>query len=241
MITLERPAFCENNRYAEYCGLSTDNLSSIDANNGDEFYEIDTGNLYKYDESVSGWIVQPKSGGGSGTGAVESVNGKTGTVVLNATDVGALPNTITIPTKTSQLTNDSGFVDKTYVDTNSPVTSVNGKTGTVVIETGDFKADGSVEMTGNLYMGAHAIMGVKSISDAETGLAIESELSMNNHKITDVLDPTEEQDAVTKKYLETLIAAQNTAISGLQTTISSLQSSIADLEKRIEALETTNE
>lgn len=41
---------------------------------------------------------------------VQSVNGKTGAVVLTASDVGALPDSTTIPTRTSQLTNDSGFL-----------------------------------------------------------------------------------------------------------------------------------
>jgi len=48
--------------------------------------------------------------GGSGGGAVDSVNGQTGTVVLTASDVGALPSSTVIPTKTSDLTNDSGFI-----------------------------------------------------------------------------------------------------------------------------------
>lgn len=48
---------------------------------------------------------------GTGTGgAVISVNGQTGTVVLDAADVGALPDTTVIPTKTSDLINDSGFM-----------------------------------------------------------------------------------------------------------------------------------
>ena len=48
---------------------------------------------------------------GTGTGgAVLSVNGQTGTVVLDASDVGALPDTTVIPTKTSDLTNDSNFM-----------------------------------------------------------------------------------------------------------------------------------
>lgn len=106
---------------------------------------------------------------------------------------------------------------------------------------GDFMADGSIPMTGNLYMDGNAIFGVKSISDADSGMAIESELSMNNHRITDLLDPTDAQDAVTKKYLETLISAQNTAISGMQTTISSIQAAITDLEKRIDDLTTPTE
>ena len=46
----------------------------------------------------------------TGGGAVDSVNGQTGAVVLDASDVGALPDTTVIPTKTSDLTNDSGFI-----------------------------------------------------------------------------------------------------------------------------------
>lgn len=67
---------------------------------------------------------------------------------------------------------------------------------------GDFMADGSVEMTGNLRMGGNSISGVHSISNTDSGLAIESELSMNNHKITDLLDPVDEQDAATKGYVD---------------------------------------
>lgn len=89
-------------------------------------------------------------------GNVDSVNGKTGVVVLSAADVGALPNTTVIPTKTSQLTNDSGFItnsaltdyakkteiptktseltnDSGYITANDvPVKSVDGATGDVV-------------------------------------------------------------------------------------------------------------
>ena len=65
---------------------------------------------------------------------VESVNAKTGNVVLTASDVNALPDTTVIPTKTSDLTNDSGFL------TSAPVSSVNGKTGAVVLNASDVKA-----------------------------------------------------------------------------------------------------
>lgn len=44
-----------------------------------------------------------------------------------ASEVGALPSTTTIPTKVSDLTNDSGFI------TSAPVTSVNGQTGAVTL------------------------------------------------------------------------------------------------------------
>lgn len=46
----------------------------------------------------------------SAGGSVDSVNGQTGIVVLDASDVGALPDTTVIPTKTSDLANDSGFI-----------------------------------------------------------------------------------------------------------------------------------
>ena len=62
-----------------------------------------------------------EGGGGGGDRPVTSVNGKT--VVLTAKDVKALPNTTKIPTKTSELTNDSEFTNKAYVDSMGSSTS----------------------------------------------------------------------------------------------------------------------
>lgn len=62
---------------------------------------------------------------------VTSVNSKTGTVELTASDVGALPDSTVIPSKTSDLINDSGFI------ASAPVTSVAGKTGTVALAKDD--------------------------------------------------------------------------------------------------------
>lgn len=59
---------------------------------------------------------------------VTSVNGKSGDVKLTAGDVGALPSTTKIPSATSDLTNDSGYI--TAAD--APVQSVDGQTGEVV-------------------------------------------------------------------------------------------------------------
>jgi len=56
-----------------------------------------------------------RSGGGGG-GAVNSVNGKTGDVVLDAEDVGALPISTTIPEKTSDIENDGADGTSTYVE-----------------------------------------------------------------------------------------------------------------------------
>ena len=71
------------------------------------------------------------------TAPVTSVNGKTGRVVLTAADVGARPSTWT-PSKSDV---GLGNVDnvKQYSASNPPpypVTSVNGQTGAVTLETG---------------------------------------------------------------------------------------------------------
>ena len=97
-------------------------------------------------------------------GNVDSVNGKTGVVVLNAADVGALPDTTVIPTKTSELTNDSGYITNTALEpyakmvdvptktsqldndanyitaAQAPVQSVNNKTGAVTLSAADVSA-----------------------------------------------------------------------------------------------------
>lgn len=119
MIKVTRPAYFVGKRYAEYCGLSTDDKSIIIAENGDEFYAIDTGITYKYDSDTKTWIEQPKAN------------------------------------------------------------------------------SGSPSMESDLRMNGHAIYGVNSIS-GENGVAIESELSLNNHKITDLAEPVNDNDAARK-------------------------------------------
>lgn len=109
-----------------------------------------------YGRKDGGWSVVTGGGGG---GAVDSVNGQTGTVVLTAADVGAKPDSYVptwsevtgkpatfaptigttadtalagntvIPTNTNQLTNGAGYVTATT----APVRSVAGKTGVVTL------------------------------------------------------------------------------------------------------------
>lgn len=69
-------------------------------------------------------------------GGVTSVNTKTGDVVLDADDVGALPDDTSIPSNTSDLNNDSGFITSSDI----PVTSVNSKTGAVSLSASDVGA-----------------------------------------------------------------------------------------------------
>lgn len=77
---------------------------------------------------------------------VTSVNSKTGTVVLTASDVNALPDDTEIPTKTSDLTNDSGYITNSDI----PVTSVNTKTGDVVLTAADVNAQPQINISGIL-------------------------------------------------------------------------------------------
>lgn len=50
-----------------------------------------------------------------------------------ASDVGALPSSTVIPSKVSDLTNDSGFVNSSQAASAAPVQSVNGETGAVTV------------------------------------------------------------------------------------------------------------
>lgn len=68
--------------------------------------------------------------------AVQSVNGQTGAVVLDAADVSALPDTTAIPSDTSDLTNGAGFVNAAGAAAAAPVQSVNGQTGAVIVSGG---------------------------------------------------------------------------------------------------------
>lgn len=74
---------------------------------------------YYANGSIRPWTNQ------NGSGTVTSVNGQSGVVVLDADDVGALPDSTAIPTKTSDLTNDSGFITGI---TSSDVTNALGYT-----------------------------------------------------------------------------------------------------------------
>ena len=84
--------------------------------------------------------------------AVQSVNGQTGTVVLDATDVGALPDTTVIPTDTSDLTNTAGYVDAAGAAAAAPVQSVNGQTGNVIVSGGG-AVDSVNGQTGTVVLG----------------------------------------------------------------------------------------
>ena len=69
------------------------------------------------------------------TGGVSSVNGQTGAV------------TLTIPTDTSDLTNNAGFVDAAGAAAAAPVQSVNGQTGAVIVGSGSMLFGAETQLT----------------------------------------------------------------------------------------------
>ena len=82
--------------------------------------------------------VSDTAGGGSGGGEVTSVNGKTGNVRLDAEDVGALPDSTVVPTSTSELNNDSGFItsaDLATVATTGAYSDLSGKPNLATVAT----------------------------------------------------------------------------------------------------------
>lgn len=108
--------------------------------------KIGSGITVAADGTISVNVTAPVTSVNSKTGAVvlsasdvgavpttRTVNGKalSSNITLSASDVGALPDTTEIPSKTSDLTNDSGFL------TSAPVTSVNSKTGAVTLTKSD--------------------------------------------------------------------------------------------------------
>jgi hypothetical protein len=76
------------------------------------------GEVLAYDGSLGLWVNEPVP-----ADAVQSVNGQTGTVVLDAADVGAYADD-----------NPSGFVDAAGAAAAAPVQSVNSLSGTVVLD-----------------------------------------------------------------------------------------------------------
>lgn len=72
-----------------------------------------------------------QTSGVTGVKGAAETSYRTGDVNITAENIGALPADTVIPSKTSDLTNDSGFI------TSAPVTSVNSKTGAVTLAKGD--------------------------------------------------------------------------------------------------------
>lgn len=123
----------QGNKTASDLGLAktSDVVSNVEDMDDVEITSIEDGQILKYNSTSQKWENADDEGG-----AVDSVNGQTGIVVLDAEDVGALPDDTSIPSATSDLTNDSGFIDKSvndldnYTTTTDMNTALSGKVNT---------------------------------------------------------------------------------------------------------------
>lgn len=120
MVTLERPAYYTADRYAEYCGLSTDEKAAIKANNADKFYEIDTAKEYRYNAASNEWIEQPADTAAVDTGLPPITSETSGHFLSNdgnATHWQAIASEDFIITLTEATPADGTYTaDKTWVE-----------------------------------------------------------------------------------------------------------------------------
>lgn len=93
-------------------------------------------------------------GGGSGGGNVDSVNGKIGTVILTAEDVGALPDTTTIPSSLADLESD----DEHRTVTDEQISKWDEGSGSSTAEETSYEPNGIIAST-NVQSAIDTIVG----------------------------------------------------------------------------------
>lgn len=175
---------------------------------------------------------------------VDSVNGKTGAVVLTSgdigavptsrtvngkalssnitltsSDVGALPDSTIIPTQTSQLTNNSGFITSAQ----APVQSVNGKTGTVVLTQDDVGNGSTYVRTQNNYTTADK----NKLTGIEAGAQVNKIESVSRNGVTlpitsknvNVVVPTKTSDLTNDSGFITSSQAPVQSVNGKSGTV----------------------
>lgn len=130
------------------------------------------GNVYQvfipFGNMSAAFIIVPRVGGDTPETGVTSVNGKTGNVVLNASDVGALPSTTSIPTKTSELDNDSGFIDSSALDGYAKTIDIPTKTSQLTNNSGFITANDVPVKSVDGQIGAVVTNAVKTTSQSLT-------------------------------------------------------------------------
>lgn len=154
----------------------------------------------------TGWIITGKNGieiGGSTRSTLDTIEYPAtyiyGVVDPTADTMAANKQYVdnAIPTKTSQLTNDSGFL------TSAPVTSVNSQTGAVILTASDINAmpiEGIASTVGFNQIQPYTFDGEVSIDN----LKFIGNVNANSKKISALSDPVNAQDAATKNYVDGL-------------------------------------
>lgn len=118
MITLTRPSYYDKHRYAQYCGLEKDDKLTISARNGDEYYEIDTAKIFRYNETSHEWIEQPSDTAPIDTGLPPMTSETVGHFLSNdgsVTKWQAIASKNFVINLTEQNAGQSYTADKTWV------------------------------------------------------------------------------------------------------------------------------
>lgn len=102
-------------------------------------------------------------------GNVDSVNGKTGEVVLTASDVGALPSDTAIPSKTSQLENDSGYITSSALNSYAKTADIPTKTSQLQNNSGFITADDVPVKSVNGETGVVTVRELPSVAASDNG------------------------------------------------------------------------
>nr|DAH41454.1 MAG TPA: hypothetical protein [Caudoviricetes sp.] len=228
MITLTRPAYYDNYRYAQYCGLEKDDKSTILANNGDEYYEIDTAKFFRYNETSHEWIEQPSDVAPIDTGLPPMTSETVGHFLSNdgsATKWQSIASKNFVINLTSQNNDGTYIADKTWVEIKTaydefqnivvrydsaemPLMNVqfadNGNAvflfGHVEVQTG-----GQRIVSRGIQYSHDANSDTWTDSDKETDMSLYLLLSGGHMdgELTLAGEPTNENHAVNKKYVDT--------------------------------------
>lgn len=179
--------------------------------------------------------LQPSEGGG-GSGSVTGVKGdaenayRTGNVNITAANVGALPNDTVIPSKTSDLTNDSGFISTETDPTVPSWAKASSKPSYTASEVGAVPTSRKVN--------GHALSSDVTITASDVGVEAGAEVNQNafsNVKVgsttisadtkTDTIEieagsnvtltPDATNDKVTINATDTTYSVATTSASGL--------------------------
>lgn len=156
---------------------------------------------------------------------VTSVNTKTGAVVLTAADVGALPDTTSIPTKTSELDNDSGFITAAQ----APVQSVDGATGAVTTNavkytTQTLTDDQKTQARTNIGAGTSSFSG--SYDDLSNKPTIPT-------KVTDLTDAADYATVTSVNAVADDVEMLNSEVGTLTTDVNTLKTNITSKQNTI--------
>lgn len=260
MITLERPAYYSAQRYSEYCGLSTDDKATIKAENGDEFYEIDTAKFYRYNATSNEWIAQPDDTAPIDTGLPTITSETAGHFLSND---GNVTHWQTVASKnfviqlTENASNKSYTADKTYVEIkaafdakeNLVVRLNNSEFGLMNVEFANANEAGftfgytEVRTRGQIIV-TRAIHYEHSSTedkwtDADVDTDLSNYLSLEGGTMSGELhlsaDPTEDTHAATKRYVDEhnmIVRMSYNATAGIDADKSIQEISNASLAKK---------